>query len=177
MPKGQILLFKMAIASLVFISGCKVLITNFDEEDDVIVAPNNPEIYSYTIIDSYQQTSLDFDQQMGINAGISNGEFDIYYSISKQAYYVSLSVNDKSISDGGISFYSGTCGYSACAVDLTCRFTNTMNMSCGNIGPGNQEVDVSSMVTAIPMDAYIILQACNLEYTICTQQYQAIELQ
>ncbi len=174
MPKGHYFIFKIAMVSLALISGCKVLITNFDEDQDEAL---NPQINSFTITDSYQQTSSSFDQQMGINAGVSNGEYDVYYSVSREAYYVSLSVNDKSISDGGISFYNSTCGYSACAVDLNCRFTNAINMSCGNIGPSNQEVDVSSIVTAIPMDAYIILEVCNSEYTICAQQYQPVELQ
>lgn len=176
MSKIQLLLFEVVIVSLFLISGCKFLITNIDE-DEISKTPTNPEINSFTITDSYQQTSFDYDQQVHINGGISGGEFDVSYSASRDGYYVSLALNDRDISDGGITFFNGICGSSSCAVDITCRFTNAINMLCGNIGPSNQEVDVSSLVTAIPMDAYIILEVCNLEYTICVQQYQAIELQ
>lgn len=177
MSKGQSLLFKLLIVSLALISGCKVLITNYDEEQDDTLTSNNPEIYSFTIIDSYQQTSFDFDQQVEINAGISSGEFDVSYSVSGEAYYVYFILSNQKISGGGITYYSGVCGYSSCAVDLTCRFTNAIEMSCGVIGGSNQEVDVSPLVTSIPMDAYVILRACNSAHSICVEQYQAVELQ
>ncbi len=177
MPKGHSIILKIVIVSLALISGCKVLITNFDEDEVDILSPKNPEIYSFTIADSYQQTTSDPDTQLQINGGISGGEFEVDYIVSQEGYYVSLSLNDRSVSGGGITFFNSVCGSSSCSVNITCRFTNDMKMSCGNIGPSNQEVDVSSMVTAIPMDAYIILEVCNFEYTICAQQYQAVELQ
>ncbi len=163
----------------VLYAGCRVMITNFDE-DEIIQISTNPEVHSFAITDSYQQTSYDFDQPAHINGGISGGEFDISYSVSNEPYYVYLTLNNQNISGGGITFYNGICGYSSCSVDITCRFTNAIKISCGNIGigyPSNPEVDVSPLVTAIPMGAYIILRACNSEHSICVEQYQAIELQ
>lgn len=178
MFKYKSLMFEVLTVIALFVIGCQFTITNVDDEEDNNNIPfNTPRIFSFTITDSFQQTSFDFDQQVHLNAGVLGGEFDVFYSASADGYYVSLSLNDKNNSGGGVMFFNGVCGFSSCVVDLTCRFTNAIKMSCGNIGPGNQEVDVSSLVTAIPMDAYIILQVCNAEYSICVEQYQAVELQ
>ena len=151
------------------------MITNFEEDEtDVSTIPN---INSFSIVDSFNQTTGDPDNQLQINAGVLGGEFGVSYDINEEAYYVSLGLNDTNVSNGSVIFYNNTCGNSRCIANITCRFTNSVAMSCGVIGVGNPDVDVSSIVTAIPMDAYLILQVCNSDHSTCSESYQLVELQ
>ena len=163
------------ILILVVIGGCRVMITNF-EEDEITVSIN-PKINSFSIVDSFNQTTSDPDTQLQINAGVLGGEFGVSYDINEEAYYISLGLNDTNVSNGSVIFYNNTCGNSRCIANITCRFTNSVAMSCGVIGLGNPEVDVSSIVTAIPMDAYLIIRACNSENSMCSESYQSVDLQ
>ena len=151
------------------------MITNFEEDEtDVSTIPN---INSFSIVDSFNQTTGDPDNQLQINAGVLGGEFGVSYDINEEAYYISLGLNDTNVSNGSVIFYNNTCGNSRCIANITCRFTNSVAMSCGVIGVGNPDVDVSSIVTAIPMDAYLILQVCNSDHSTCSESYQLVELQ
>lgn len=139
-----------------------------------------PSINTLELTDSYSQTVNYPGDVAAINATISAGEFDVVLSAEDGTFYVNFMLNDQSISDGGISFYNDNCGSGTCSISITCRFTTEVKMSCGNIGedyPGNPETDVSSMVTALPMDAYIVVQVCNAAHTNCTYKYQTIQLQ
>ena len=147
-------------------------------EDDFEL--DEPSINALEITDSYSQTVDSPDDVAAINATIAAGEFNMIIEADNDVFYVNFMLNDQQISDGGISFYNDNCGSGSCSISITCRFTTELKMSCGNIGPdypGNPEADVSSLTTALPMDAYIIIQVCNATHTTCTEQYQSIQLQ
>ena len=151
------------------------MITNFEEDE--LDPSDPPAINSFAITDSYNQTTTNPDFQLHINAGISAGQFVVSYNINAEAYYVTLAVNNVNTSTGSLVFYNSTCGSTACTADITCAFTNSMTMYCGIVGPSNPEVDVSSKILAIPTDAYLVIQVCNSDYSICSEYYQSVELQ
>ncbi len=164
-------MIKGIMVCVVFFSniGCNVS----SDSDDL-------EINSLFFVDSYQQTSENYDSPVQINATIASGEFDITYDVSEENYYMNLILNDEEMSDGGTSFYNDLCRSSLCPTTLTCRFTTELKMSCEDIGidyPGNPEVDISSLITALPTDAYIVFKLCNVEQTKCVEQQQLVQLQ
>ena len=175
MPEKQSFIYQWLLLFIFLVTGCKVMITNYDEDE--LGFSDTPEIISYAITDSYNQTTNDRDFKLQINAGILGGEFGVSYYINDDAYSVSLAVNNTNVSDGALIFYSGICGSSACTVNMSCRSTNSVTMYCGVVSADNPEVDVSSIVTAIPMDAYLILQVCNSDHSTCSESYQLVELQ
>ena len=139
-----------------------------------------PSVEAMEITDSYSQAVDHPDDVAEINATINAGEFNLVMELENDAFYVDFMLNDQEISDGAISFYNDNCGSGACSVSITCRFTTELKMSCGNIGPdypGNPETDVSSLVTALPMDAYLIVKVCNATHTNCSEYDQRIQLQ
>lgn len=162
------------LCATVILTACNA--NSIDDDSEL----GEPSIDSFEVTDSYGQTPDYPNDIAAINATIAAGEFDVVLDAGNDAFYVNFMLNDQSISDGGISFYNDNCGSDACSISITCRFTTEVKISCGNIGedyPGNPETDVSSMVTALPMDAYIVVQVCNAAHTNCTYKYQTIQLQ
>ncbi len=162
------------LCTVVILTACNA--NSIDDDSEL----GGPLINTLELTDSYSQTVDYPDDVAAINATIAAGEFDVVVEAADGAFYVNFMLNDERIAHGGISFYNDNCGSGSCSIAITCRFTTEVKMSCGSIGedyPGNPETDVSLMVIALPMEAYIVVQVCNAAHTNCTYKYQAIQLQ
>jgi hypothetical protein len=139
-----------------------------------------PEILSFTVIDSYQVSSEigGRDEALGINAGINVGQFTASWSVDSNSYYVQLALSRDSMGTESIRFFN-THGTQTLTT-MTCRFTGALKMSCGEIGPNfplNPEIDVSPLITALPMHAWLLLSVCDNEIYECDTRYQKVWLQ
>lgn len=139
-----------------------------------------PGIESFVVVDSYQVSSATdgYDTSVGLNPNISSGAFEVAWSIDQSDYYLSLAVALDEAGADAIQFYDGVESRATGSID--CHFTTALKMSCGDVGPDypfNPETDVSPIIMALPMDAYLLLTVCDYEQTECDTQYQYVELQ
>lgn len=139
-----------------------------------------PDILSFSVVDSYLVSSENGgrDEAIGINAGINSGEFTVSWSTNSSSYYAQLALSRDAIGTETIKFFNKN-GFSS-AITMTCRFTTALKMSCGEIGPDfplNPEVDVSSLITALPLNAWLLFSVCDNEVYDCETRYQKILLQ
>jgi hypothetical protein len=46
---------------------------------------------------------------------------------------------------------------------------------CGVVGPGNPENSLATQITVIPMEAYILIKACDAMITSCKTSAHLVE--
>jgi hypothetical protein len=149
------------------------------------------EIDNFTVVDSYNTSSNvhDPDSPIAINASIINGAFNVQWDVdsSESSYYVELSISTTQL-NGGVTlpFYDARCGadiarYSCNRqVTIQCHFSYGIELSCGDIAPVdpfNIPADVTGVITALPIYAYLRMRACTPDLSTCATRYQLVEWQ
>lgn len=150
--------------------------------DGTIVVEEKTVINSFTVAGSAAPTS----GVTPINAGVSGGSFTIDWDIeSTTVYNFSLFVSNNNTYEvpDDPEIFSLSCGPVAATFNCNqsghfdCRFNNSNEMSCGVVAPGNSAEDLTSFLSALPANVFLIAQACNSLAEDCQIAPVAIELQ
>lgn len=141
----------------------------------------NTTINSFTITG----TGVGAGGKQEINANITGGNFVTQWDVStSDPYRIDLYVSENATLEkaSDIRFFGKNCG-SGPLLECTgsgrfdCRFTTQNKISCGIISATNPEKDLTGFLTALPMDAYIIIEACNGLVTSCKEAAVLVEFQ
>ncbi len=179
----------MKIIRITFFAALSVLIIACGGGDDStssgggsIVVEEKTVINSFTVTGS----AAPIGGITPINAGVSGGEFAIDWDIeSTTVYNFRLLVSDNNTYEvlDDLEIFALSCGPVATTFNCNqtghfdCRFNNSNEMSCGVVAPGNLAEDLTSFLTALPANAFLIAQACNSLAEDCEIAPVAIELQ
>lgn len=141
--------------------------------------------HTNTVIHSFSVTGSDTDGDVtAINAGINEGAFSFRWNLSSDSLYhvdLYLSADTVANNSGDRKIFSRNCNVelSDCqsfSAEYPCNFTTENNMVCGK--PGNiTNTNVSSFVTTLPVDGYLVLKACNGLFDSCDEKSVKIQLQ
>ena len=103
-----------------------------------------------------------------LNPGTGEGEKTITWDVkSSDPYVIDIYFSqDDVLDDEDINIYGLNCGsLSEFECDqygeIECRFTSDNMMSCGVLSSINDEEDLTASIPALPLVAYMILEACN----------------
>lgn len=131
-----------------------------------------------TTINEFSSTSSAglSDSAVIIDPAIDEGAFNIHWDIdSSDPYHIELYLSEDSqlSKSSDVNFFGQNCS-SASSIfncssvgDFDCRFTSENKISCGTISAANNEKTVTSFMTTLPKDAYIIIEACNGLFDSC----------
>ena len=111
------------------------------------------------------------DPNMKLASNYQNGEFLMSWGVDTQKGYIAsvyLSDDNALNPDQDVEIYTGNCGNVAgltCHTDtgLNCHFTTDNKLYCDDHKP----VDITSHLTSLPADKYLIIRACNALATSC----------
>lgn len=163
---------KAAVFSLSILLGACVEST----EDDV------------TTINEFSSTSSAGlnDSSVVIDPAIDDGAFNIQWNISSSdPYHIELYLSeDAQLSKSSdVNFFGQNCSSSStifnCSSvgDFDCRFTSENKISCGTISPANKEHNVTTFMTTLPKEAFIIIEACNGLFDSCAESASSVVFQ
>ena len=139
-------------------------------------------INSYTI--SSGGSNLNGAEQ--INASVNGGEFTTDWSVTAATdpYHSRLYVSaDATLSTNtDVQFFGVNCGSGmlhGCnsTASFTCRFTTQNHISCGVLNQVNQGEDLTTFLTGLPEEVYILHQACDGLFSSCVTRAIKVELQ
>ena len=141
-----------------------------------------------TTINAFSSTSSAglSDSSVVINPAIDEGAFKIQWNIdSSDPYHIELYLSEDSqlSKSSDVNFFGQNCS-SASAIfnctsvgDFDCRFTSENKISCGTISAANREQNVTSFMTTLPKEAFIIIEACNGLFDSCEESVSQVVFQ
>ncbi len=147
-----------------------------------IVVDEKTVINSFTVTGSAAPTG----GVTPINASVSGGNFTIDWDIeSTPVYNFRLFVSNNNTYEvlDDPKIFALSCGPVAATFNCNqtghfdCHFNSSNEMSCGVVAPGNFAEDLTSFLTALPANVFLIARACNSLAEDCEIEPVAIELQ
>ncbi len=140
-----------------------------------------------TINNFSTSSSADLSKSLvAINPAIDDGAFNIQWNIdSSDPYHIELYLSEDSqlSKSSDFNFFGQNCGspstvFNCSSVgDFDCRFTSENKISCGTINSANKEKDATNFMTALPKEAFIIIQACNGLFDSCKESASQVVFQ
>ncbi len=145
--------------------------------------PNAPvTIQGYTVTG----TSATVNGVAPINPGVNGGQFATSWTVTGNSIYtVRIAVSTDATYDGNdIEIVTGGCG-KASVLDnchgsgtVSCTFNNSNVMTCADQVGAFPSRDLSTFLGGgIPMNAYLVIKACNPMLTSCPTSAAAIQIQ
>jgi hypothetical protein len=153
--------------------------------DSSVSGNNNTSDQSYNITD-FNITGTSADNNSGqaqINPAINKGNFSLSFSLEdiSEIHYISAYVSlNETLSDSDVEIYSLLCGgalecgYSN-PYSTDCFFNNDNNIYCDS--DSSNPNDLSSLLNALPQDAFIILESCDGPISPCDTAVYAVQFQ
>jgi hypothetical protein len=145
--------------------------------------PNDPvTIQSYTVTG----TSAAVNGVAPINPGVNNGQFSAIWTVTGNTIYtVRIAVSTDTIYDGNdIDIVNGGCGKANVADNchttgtVNCTFNNANIIACSDLVAAFPTRDLSVFLSGgIPMNAYLVVRACNPPLTSCPTAAVPIQIQ
>lgn len=96
------------------------------------------------------------------NVDNPNSPYDIHFFLSADD---TLSTSDTEILTGECGALDDDCGANMHPVTVDCDYTNSLELSCAGTAP----IDLSTFLTTIPKDAFLIVKTCDITSINCTQ--------
>ena len=138
---------------------------------------------SATTISAFEITGSATGTPVPIDANINSGNFHVHWEVnSSDPYHVDLYVSADDVLDTNtdIRFFEQNCGSGplmncTSIADFDCAFTTQNHLSCGTLSAANKGKDLTTFLTGLPMQAGIIMKACNGLVTSCKTQVVKVE--
>lgn len=120
-----------------------------------------------------------------INANVKSGAFNVSWHVnSSDPFEVDIYVSDNPfLSDKtDVRIFGQRCGrtkFYRCdnKGSVKCNFKTNNKISCAHSDTGKGQINISSVIDRLPQTAYIIIEACNINYTSCKVETQKVEFQ
>lgn len=151
-------------------------------EEAPTASTNTP---SDTVINAFSVTGSSTNGDVTeISAGINEGAFTFRWALTAETlHHVNLYLSEDAIADDAKDkkIFSRNCNVtlSDCqsfSQEYPCKFTTLNRMECGRTG-NIIATNVSTFVTALPKDGYLVLKACNGLANKCDEAAVKIQLQ
>lgn len=151
-------------------------------------APSTSDPNAPVTIQSYfvTGTSATVNGVAPINPGVNGGQFSATWTVTGNSIYtVRIAVSTDTTHDGNdVEIVTGGCG-KASVLDnchasgtVTCTFNNSNVMACADQVDTFPSRDLSTFLSGgIPMNAYLVIKACNPMLTSCPTTAAAIQIQ
>lgn len=153
--------------------------------EDAPAASTNTPSNTDTVINAFSVTGSSSNGDVTeINAGINGGAFTFRWDLTAETlHHVNLYLSEDAIADDSKDkkIFSRNCNVtlSDCqsfSQEYPCKFTTQNRMECGRTG-NIIATNVSTFVTALPKDGYLVLKACNGLFNKCDEAAVKIQLQ
>lgn len=120
-----------------------------------------------------------------INPGVNNGQFSINWVVTGNVYTANVALNTGSIFDPITNILLATsCGKRSqidncqAAGTLNCTFDNSNVMQCSDGASSFAAQDLTQFLSGgVPMNAYMVIQACNPSGSVCQTASAPVQIQ
>ena len=122
--------------------------------------------------------------QAPISPGTNNGQFSINWVVTGNIYTATVAINSGSVFDPNSNIVLATsCGKRSqvdncqSAGTLNCTFNNSDIMQCADGATTYSAQDLTGFLTTVPMNAYMVIQACNPSGSVCQTSSASVQIQ
>jgi hypothetical protein len=169
MVKMKLIKVMTLVSTAMILSSCG---GSASEEERILrFASNNNLIITHDVIGTGVDVATDVAP---IDANTNSGNFSLEWSLYDQSKrykmnaYVSenetLSNSDPQFLEFTCSTTSGACN-TADPFQLSCSFDTSNNIDCA--GNALEPVDLTSFLSSLPINAYILLESCDFDGLLC----------
>jgi len=130
-------------------------------------------------------TSASLNGLAPISPGVNNGQFSISWNVTGNIYTAVIALNTSPTFNPNTNIVlASSCGKQSQSDDchptgtLACTFNNTNVMQCSDgLGPYAAQNLTQFLSAGVPLNAYIVIQACNHQGNSCPTSAAAIQIQ
>jgi hypothetical protein len=148
-----------------------------DDTEAVHPEEYTPELYSFDLIDSYDQdTARPPYTDLALNPSQYEGMFEIFWRVnSLEDYTMSLRISDRPLISTSLSVHSEICGagrWCDQSGSLICEYTSDFYLSCDN---SNNPLDIVDFFPQVPpQQLYLFLEVCDNNSSYCEYDYYPV---